>query len=378
LEALVAQTVASRTTFDPAKLVRAAIHHLPVYSRQSPPEHKPAREVRLDWNESPYPPSPRALEALANFSTHNRYPEFDAWSLREALGRYAEASAEAIVAGAGLDNVIETFLFMLIEPGDRVIISQPTFMVYEVLVKAHAGEVVDIPLRSDFSLDGSRILDAVDDRTKLIVICNPNNPTGNLFDARTVERIVMEAPCLVAIDEAYTEFAGATHRDLMECAPNLVILRTMSKFAGLAGMRVGYGIFPEGLIEYVTRVMPGFCNISGAASAAAIAALGDRDYNRAITSQIVADRDELAGLLWEIPGVEPMPSATNFLLVRLPVPNAGPVVRELANRGIYVRHFPNPAFGIADCLRVSIGRPEENVVFADEFEAILRDIERVS
>jgi histidinol-phosphate aminotransferase len=372
----VAQTVAPRTTFDPAKLVRPAIHHLPVYTRQPAPDETPAREIRLDWNESPYGPSPHAIAALASVSTHNRYPEFDAWSLRAALGRYAGAPPEAIVAGAGLDNVLETLFFLLIELGDRVIISEPTFMVYEVLAKAHGGEVINVPLRTDFSLNVSGILDAVDERTKLILICNPNNPTGNRFDPEVVERIVMEAPCLVAIDEAYAEFAGTTHLGLMQEAPNLIILRTLSKFAGLAGMRVGYGIFPESLIPYVSRIMPGFCNVSVAATAAAIAALEDTAYTEETVARIVTDREELAGRLRAIPGVEPFPSATNFLLVRLPVLNAGPVVRELARRGIYVRHFANPAFGIADCLRVSVGRPEENAIFVDALAAILAESER--
>jgi histidinol-phosphate aminotransferase len=134
---------------------------------------------------------------------------------------------------------------------------------------------------------------------------------------------------------------------------------------------VGYGIFPESLMPYLMRVMPGFCNVSAAASAAAIAALADEDYNRATIDRIVADRETLANRLREIPGVDPLPSATNFLLVRLPVKNAGPVVRELANRGVYVRHFGNPEFGIADCLRVSIGMPDDNAIFAEELEAVL-------
>jgi histidinol-phosphate aminotransferase len=367
----VPQSLASRTTFDPEKLVRAAIHHLPVYSRAALPEHKPAREIRLDWNESPYGPSPKALQAVAEFAAFNRYPEFDAWALREALGRYAGAPADRIVAGAGLDNVIETLMALLVDPGDRVIISEPTFMVYPPLIRAHGGEVVNVPLHADFSLDATGVLDAIDERTKLVLVCNPNNPTGNSFDPESIERIVANAPCLVAIDEAYAEFAGASHRDLMDRYPNVAILRTMSKFAGLAGMRVGYGIFPETLMPYLLRVMPGFCNISAVASAAAIAALEDDEYNRAMVGRIVADRDALADQLREIPGVAPYPSATNFLLVRLPVSDAAPVVRELANRGVYVRHFANPAFGIADCLRVSIGTTEENETFTAELDAVL-------
>lgn len=365
------QSVASRTTFNPEKLVRTAIHHLPLYTREEQPVEKPKRVVRLDWNESPYGPSPRAMEALAAVATHNRYPEFDAWALREAIGRYAGVATDRIVAGAGLDNVLETLMLLLIEHGDRVIISEPTFMVYQLLVQGHGGEAVNVPLDHDFQLDARGILDAVDDRTKLILICNPNNPTGNLLAPEAIERILANAPCLVAIDEAYAEFAGASYRDLMDEYPNLAVLRTLSKFAGLAGMRVGYGIFPESLMPYLMRVMPGFCNVSAAASATAIAALADTDYNRATIARIVADREKLGDRLRQLPGVEPLPSATNFLLVRLPVADAEPVVRELANRGIYVRHFGNPAFGIADCLRVSIGTAEDNAIFADELEAIL-------
>jgi histidinol-phosphate aminotransferase len=374
----VSQSVASRTTFDPEKLVRAAIHHLPLYTREEAPVDKPARVVRLDWNESPYGPSPRALEALAAVATHNRYPEFDAWALRDAIGRYAGVPGNRIVAGAGLDNVLETLMLLLIDHGDRVIISEPTFMVYELLVRGHGGESVNVPLNRDFQLDARGILDAIDDRTKLIMICNPNNPTGNLLSPDAIEQIVANASCLVAIDEAYAEFAGGSYRAMMDEHPNLAVLRTLSKFAGLAGMRVGYGIFPESLMPYLMRVMPGFCNVSAAASAAAIAALADGEYNRATIARIVSDRETLAERLRQIPGVEPLPSATNFILVRLPVENAQTVVRELANRGVYVRHFGNPAFDIADCLRVSIGTPDDNAIFAKQLEEVLATQEQAA
>ena len=362
--------VVSRTAFDPSKLVRAAIHDLPAYTRNGTAGHKPAREIRLDWNESPYGPSPRALAAAAA-AKPNRYPEFDALALREALARYAGVPTERIVAGAGLDNVLETLMFLLVEPGDRIIISEPTFLVYALLARGHGGEVVNVPLQLDFALDVEGILGAVDERTKLIVICNPNNPTGNLFASEAIERVVAEAPCLVAIDEAYAEFAGVSYLPLMAGAENLAILRTLSKFAGLAGMRVGYGVFPESLMPYLLRIMPGFCNVSVAASAAAIAALADTEYNESVVSRIVDDREALAGRLRQIPGVEPFASATNFLLVRVPVADALPVVEELARRGVYVRHFANPVFGIRDCLRVSIGTAHDNSIFADELEEIL-------
>jgi histidinol-phosphate aminotransferase len=368
----VSQSVAARNVFAPERLVRPAIHHLPIYTRDTPPDVKPERELRLDWNESPYGPSPQVLEAISTLTAHNRYPEFDAWTLRQAIGDYVGAPPEQIIVGAGLDNVLETLMYLLLEPGDRAIVSEPTFMVYEWQIRGHGGEVVNIPLRRDFSLDAHGILDAVDEKTKLILICNPNNPTGNLFDNAAIETIVAEAPCLVAIDEAYAEFAGVSWLPMMgEQTPNLAVLRTLSKFAGLAGMRVGYGIFPPALMPYLMRVMPGFCNVSAAATAAAIAALRDEVYSQSVVGRILADREALAVRLREIPGVEPLPSATNFLLVRLPVADAGPIVRHLASRGVYVRHFGNPAFGITDCLRVSIGTTDDNVTFANELEAAL-------
>ena len=139
--------------FDPAALVRPAVHGLPAYTREPEPPTKPPREINLAWNESPYGPSPKARAALAAFDRSHRYPEFDARTLRAALGRYVDAPAEQIVAGAGLDDVLNTLATLLIDPGDGVIISEPTFGVYRPLFATHGGEVVDVPLRPGFALD---------------------------------------------------------------------------------------------------------------------------------------------------------------------------------------------------------------------------------
>ena len=360
--------------FDAAALVRPAVRGLPSYTREPAPVTKPAREIQLAWNESPHGSSPKARAALAAFDYLHRYPEFDAHTLRQALGRYVGAPVEQVVAGAGLDDVLVTLATLLIDPGDRVIISEPTFGVYRPLFATHGGEVINVPLRSDFTLNAESILATVDPRTKLIVICNPNNPTGNLFDPVVIERIVAEAPCLVAIDEAYAEFAGVSHRVLMDRYPNVAVLRTMSKFAGLAGMRVGYGVFPLALMEHMLRVMPGFCNVSAAATVAALASLDDLAYLEGVVARIVADRDHLADQMRAIPGVVPFPSATNFILARLPVANGALVVAELARRGIYVRHFGRPELGLVDCLRVSVGAAEDNAVFVAELADVLREV----
>ena len=362
------QIAARPVAFDPVLLVRPAVRAIPTYTREEEPATKPAREVRLDWNESPYGPSPKARAALAAFDGFHRYPEFDARTLRTALGRYIGAPVDQIVAGAGLDDVLETLARTVIDPGDRVIISEPTFGVYRPLFTMYGAAVVDVPLLPDFALDASRILAAIDGRTKLVVVCNPNNPTGNLFEPAAVERVVAEAPCLVGIDEAYAEFAGVAHRPLMDRYPNVAVLRTMSKFAGLAGMRVGYGVFPEALMSHLLTTMPAFCNVGAASSVAAIASLDDVPYLEGIVARIVADRERLADELRQLPGVEPFPSATNFLLVRLPVPDATPVVAALAERGVTVRRLGPP-----DCLRVTVGTPEDNAIFVAELADVLRE-----
>jgi histidinol-phosphate aminotransferase len=371
---LTASQVAEKpVAFDVASFVRPVLRTVPSYVPAKPPAEQPRRIVKLDMNESPYGPSPKARAALAEFAETNRYPEFDAAPIRQALARYTGAPVEQIICGAGLDDVLNTFVHAIIDPGDEVIISEPTFGVYRGLASLHGGRVVDTPLAPNFELVADRVLNAVTDRTKLIIVCTPNNPTGNAFDPATVERIVAEAPCLVAIDEAYAEFAGTTHLPLMDRYPNVVILRTMSKFAGMAGMRVGYGIFPAALMAYLQAVTPPFHNVTLASTAAVIASLDDLPYLNSLVARINADRDALAGNLRELPGVTPLPSATNFLLVRLPVADAASVVRELARRGILVRHFGRPELGIRDCLRVTIGTTEENESFLSELADILTE-----
>ncbi len=350
-------------------LVRPALRAIPSYTREEEPTVPPPRRVRLDWNESPYGLSPKARAAVAHFEGGHRYPEIDARQLREALGRYIGAPFEQVTVGAGLDDVLKQLALLLIEPGDRVVVSEPTFGVYRPLFQLYGAEVVDAPLGPDFALDAEGVLGAIDGRTKLVVVCNPNNPTGTLFEPAAVERIAAGAPCLVAIDEAYAEFAGVAHRPLMARHPNVAVLRTLSKFAGLAGLRVGYGVWPETLVPYLPRVMPEFGNVAGVSAAAAIASLDDLPHLEAVTRKIVADRETLAAALGEVPCVAPVPSATNFLLVRLPTAGA-PVVSALAGRGVFVRSFGRPE--LKDYLRVTVGTPEENAIFVEELRDVLR------
>jgi histidinol-phosphate aminotransferase len=356
------QTIGAGSAFNPDPFLRDAIRAMPTYV-PSRPHQLPERLVRLDMNESPYGPSPKARAALAAFDQTHRYPDFAQTRLRAALSAYTGVPAEQIVAGAGLDDVLTTLCNLVLDPGDEIVISEPTFGVYRVLASLHAGVTVDAPLTADFQLDPDGVLAAITPRTKFVIICNPNNPTGNLLDPAAIERVCAEAPCLVVIDEAYSEFAGTSHIGLMAKYPNVVIGRTMSKFAGMAGMRVGYGLFPEALVPHLAHATPPFHNVSMASAEAVIASLQDLDYLNGVVARIVADRDALSNQLRELPGVKPLDSSTNFLLVRLPVKNAEPVVQAMAQKGVLVRHFGRPELGIRDCLRVTIGATEENEIF---------------
>lgn len=370
---MAATHASARAAFNPESLLREAVRALPTYV-PSRPKALPERLIRLDMNESPYGPSPKARAALAAFDQTHRYPDFAQTRLRAALSDYTGVPAEQIVAGAGLDDVLTTLCNLVLDPGDEIVISEPTFGVYRVLASLHGGTAVDAPLTKDFQLDPDRVLGAIGERTKFVVICNPNNPTGNLLDPTAIDRICAEAPCLVVIDEAYSEFAGVTHVGLMAKYPNVMIGRTMSKFAGMAGMRVGYGLFPASLVPHLPHVTPPFHNVSVASVEAVVASLQDLEYLRGIVARIVADRQALADQLCEIPGVQPLESATNFLLVRLPVEDAEPIVQALASRGVLVRHFGRPELGIRDCLRVTIGTTEENEIFLEALRESMSEL----
>ena len=359
--------------FDLSSLVREPVRARSSYVPSPRDESRNDAVIRLDMNESPYGPSPKAQAAIAAFVTTHRYPDFDQWALRDAIAAYTGTTAEQVFCGAGCDDVLNLVAQAVLDPVDEIIVSEPTFGVYRMQANLRGARTVNVPLTDSFQLDAGGILGAVTEKTKYIIICTPNNPTGNELDAAEITRIVEEAPCLVLIDEAYSEFAGTSYVDFVDRYPNVLVFRTMSKFAGLAGMRVGYGIVPKAMAPHFENIVQPCHNVSCISSEAAIASLNDLDYLNGVVAHIVASRDELAANLREIPGVDPYPSSTNFLLVKLPVEDGAPVVAELADRGILVRHFANPALGIGDCLRVTIGTTEENERFLRELADILGD-----
>lgn len=357
--------------------VRDAVSPASAYSL-APRVHHPD-SIFLNLNESPYGLSPKAQHVLSSFTQGNRYPEYSQNTLREAIGAYVGFSPQQIAVGAGLDDVFAILATLFVEAGKEVVVSDPTFGVYSTFFPLHGGTVVNVPLgpTPDFALDVDGVINAVNDNTAMVIVCNPNNPTGTLFSLNDVERIAQSVPCPVAIDEAYAEFSPINHLELARTYANVIVLRTLSKFAGLAGIRVGYGIFPEEIALHVAAATPAFANVSALSAAIGIASLEDLDYLKANRDEQVSERERVTALLNELPGVTAYPSATNFVLFKLPGNDAKPVLKALNDRRIFVRHYPAPDLNLNDHLRVSIGLPDENTRFLAALEEITQSKESV-
>jgi histidinol-phosphate aminotransferase len=335
------------------------------------------RLIKLDANENPYGPSPLAQAALKKLAdspaTIAIYPDPEHTHLRAAISGYVDQPAERIMCGAGSDELIDLLMRLTLAAGDSIVDCQPTFPMYAFNAGLQAAQVVDIPRDANFELDLEGIAEAAERGSKLIFLAAPNNPTGNPLPRQAIARL-LELPMLVVIDEAYAEFAGESAAELVGSAPNLVVLRTFSKWAGLAGLRIGYALAHEELLAQLWKIKQPY-NVNVAAEAAAIASLQDVDYLMANVASIVTERERMAAALTELPGMHVYPSRANFLLCRLSErgPTAGLELRDaLRRRGILVRAY-NRA-GLRDCTRFSIGTPEQNAAMlaavAEELETL--------
>jgi histidinol-phosphate aminotransferase len=328
----------------------------------------PAEQIiKLDANENPYGPSPRALQAIAEYPHYAIYPDPDQLPLRRALSGYTGQPVERILCGNGSDEIIDLLMRLFLAPGDAVVESPPTFGMYSFNTGVVGGRIVQVARNDDWSVDVERLAEAVErERAKLVFLPSPNNPDGGVLPRSAVERL-LELPAVIVIDEAYAEFSGESVADLVGYAPNLIVLRTFSKWAGLAGLRIGYGLIPEPIIEHLWKIKPPY-NINMAAVAAGIAALDDLPYLMANVDKIVAERERVFTALQTIDGLHPYPSRANFILIRLCDGRARELKLALEQRGILVRHYSKP--GLSDCIRISVGRPEHNDRVLAELRAI--------
>ncbi len=331
-------------------LVRENIKLLRPYS-SARSEFAGTAEVFLDANEN-------ALGSPVG-DGYNRYPDPLQTELKIRIAEMRNVRPDQVFIGNGSDEAIDLLFRIFCRPGiDNVITCPPTYGMYEVAAAINDVEVRHAPLNADFGLNAVSVLATADENTKLILICSPNNPTGNVMDVTTVADILGIFRGIVVIDEAYIDFADTSSwADRIGDFPNLVVLQTLSKAWGLAGLRVGMAFAASRLIELMNRVKPPY-NVNAASQELALAALQDTAWLEQTVADTIAERRKLAGELSSLSLVETVyPSDANFLLVR--VADARATYQHLIDERIVVRDRSNVEF-CAGCLRITVGTPDEN------------------
>lgn len=340
------------------ELVRINIRELEPY-RSARDDYEEG--ILLDANENSYGSPVHDAEDL------NRYPSPYQQKLRSKIAELRNVRLENIFAGVGSDEAIDLLLRIFCEPvRDRILITPPTYGMYKVAADIHHVFVDQIPLNSNFDIDISAIRDGVKENTKLIFLCSPNNPTGNDLARDAIKHIANEFSGIVVVDEAYIDFSERKSLAAeMAGFPNLVVLQTFSKAFGLAGIRLGIAIAAEDIIKYMLKVKAPY-NVNSLTSRYALEALENLDTVRFNIGKIKEERNRLSQALSGLSFVEKVyPSDANFILFKLN--NAYPVFQKLAGKDIIVRYRGNEP-KCENCLRVTVGTPDENDRFLSELE----------
>ncbi|HKB54283.1 MAG TPA: histidinol-phosphate transaminase [Ramlibacter sp.] len=317
--------------------------------------------VKLDAMENPYRLPAELREQLGRRLAQvalNRYPGERIQDLRAALAAHARMpEGFDLMLGNGSDELISLIAMACDVPGARILAPVPGFVMYAMSAQQQGLKFTGVPLTADFELDERAMLEAIArDRPSVIYIAYPNNPSANLWDDAVIDKIIDAAPGLVAIDEAYQPFASRSYLDRLPRYEHVLLMRTMSKF-GLAGVRIGYLIGRRALVRELEKVRPPY-NVSVLNCEAALFALEHADVFAAQAAAIRAAREELLQSLGRLPGVKCWRSDANMILVR--VPDAAPVFAGLKERGILIKNVSTMHPLLANCLRLTVGTPEEN------------------
>lgn len=358
---------------DIVKLIRPELQSLGGYSAHTSPETLadkidiPAeRIIKLDANENPYGCSPRVYKALAEYRRWNIYPDAAQAKLRRQLQDYAVADASRIVAACGSGELLDDILCLFIKPGDEVINCIPTFDMYRTRTIISGATLVNVPRDENYALDVNAVKAAVTRKTKLIILANPNSPTGTVTSERDIQAL-LETGVPLLVDEAYYEFYGQTVVPLVDRYPNLMVLRTFSKWAGLAGLRAGYGIFPPDIASYLLKIKLPY-NVNVAALVAMQESLRDVDYLMGKVKVIIDERKRLFQELGKIDWLQPFPSQANFIFCSVLKGNAGELQQRLQQKGILVRYFDQPR--LQNSIRISVGKPEDTDILVEALQKL--------
>jgi len=343
---------------------------------------KPAEELEREYgignaaklasNENPIGPSPLAIQAIERcLATLHRYPDGGGYHLVNGLAAHIGVGADHIILGNGSDEIIAMLSRVMLRPGDQVIIPTPSFLMYEIAAQSAGAEVVPVPLTS-LSIDLGGILSAIGPNTRMIFICNPNNPTGSMITHGQFAEFMSCVPehVLVVVDEAYVDFVR--HPDklsslaFLDRHPSVVVLRTFSKAYGLAGLRIGYGITSPELVGYLHRIRLPF-NASVPAQVGALAALQDQAFLKRTIAIVHEELDRMFTSLGRM-HIRCFPTQANFFLVDINQ-DATEIYSRMLRHGVIVRAMA--AYGYPNYLRVSVGSPADNQRFIEVLGGVL-------
>ena len=364
-------------TCEPLSLVSEGVRGLTPYQPGKPIEEL-ERElglshiIKLASNESPLGPSPKARAmALVGLDELSRYPDGSGTDLRAALAEIHAVAGDCLTLGNGSNDVLELIARLFVSTEHEVLFAEHAFAVYPLVTRAMGARAVEVPARN-WGHDLAAMAEAISERTRLVFIANPNNPTGTWNDAEALERFLSAVPedVIVVVDQAYAEYVDEPgYPDCITWLaryPNLIVTRTFSKAHGLAGLRIGYGVSSAGIAELLNRVRQPF-NVNSLALAAALASLEDDEHlqrstaiNRSGLGQLRAGFDAM--------GIEYIPSVANFLCFAVPG-DAGDVYTALLHEGIIVR--PVASYGLPRHLRVTVGLEDENTRFLEALKKIV-------
>jgi histidinol-phosphate aminotransferase len=343
------------------KLIRPNLAGFTPYSASTSPDTLAGKVdvpldniIKMNANENPYGCSPKVLQALAECPNLHIYPDDGQQELRKLLSGYAGAGAERIVASHGSNTLIDLIARLFVGPGDEVINCVPTFDIYRFSTEICGGKLVNVTRDDNFAVDVKKVKAAVNAKTRLVFLATPNNPTGNVIPRQDIEAIIGTGVPVI-VDEAYYEFSGETVMPLTGRYQNLMVLRSFSKWAGLAGLRVGYGVFPLRIAAYLMAIKIPH-NVSVAAEVAVRASLADLEYLQDKVRAIIAERGRLFNELQKFSWLRPYPSQANFIYCEVVRGNAAELYARLQKKGILVRYFDKPL--LKNSIRVSVGMPE--------------------
>ncbi len=339
-------------------------------------EYKPGKlvkgAIKLSSNENPLGPSPKVLTEILESIKEGKFPlsvypwERNEEELREEIAGYTCMKKENIVIGAGIDGVLDTLVKILITNGDDAIIPVPTFSLYESLVKIAGGKPRFLTRKSDFSISVADLTSACSEKTRMLFLASPNNPTGNCISEDEVREIAQSVPeAMVIIDEAYVEFADSSLLKQVEEYENVVVLRTFSKAFGLAGLRVGYAVVPKWLASLYKKVSMPF-TVNSIAIIAAMAALKDKEHIRKSVELVKHGRKYLTENLQ----LKVYPSQANFVLLDVAPAKSSEVYEVLLKKGIVVRNCSSFRGAGDSLIRISVGTREQNDRVVEAFDSL--------